>query len=311
MLMMVRWLAIVVVVGTVSGVRAEQASTWVGRSVMLRTASAQLQELAGTAAPEPGELIEVADVRGELLRIDHGWIHRDDVVAAEDAIEHFSEQLRDERTVFALTSRCQAYAAKGEYQRAIGDCAEILELAPQSASARGNRAWLYLQVGEYRDARRDASAAIKLDPGHAANFSIRGLAYLELGKTDDAIADFNQAIRLNPQSASAYNSRGTAHAERGDHRRAIADISRSIELDPAPRRTAYNPYYNRGRSLAELGRHQDAIADFTKAIEFDGEHSPAYLSRAECWDAIGEEKRSTADYIRAAELDDQAPLPRS
>jgi len=83
-----------------------------------------------------------------------------------------------------------------EPQLRIKGCSDIIQRAPNDASAYHNRAFAY------------------------------GLA----GDIDNAIADYSRVIALAPSNASAYSNRGRAYASKGDYVHAAEDETKSHEL---------------------------------------------------------------------------------
>jgi len=83
-----------------------------------------------------------------------------------------------------------------EPQLRIKGCSELIERAPEDATAYHNRAFAY------------------------------GLA----GETDKAIEDYSKVIALAPSTASAYANRGRAYASKGDYVHAVADETKAQEL---------------------------------------------------------------------------------
>src|SRR5262249_47557981 len=83
-----------------------------------------------------------------------------------------------------------------EPQLRIKGCSELIERAPEDATAYHNRAFAY------------------------------GLA----GETDKAIEDYSKVIALAPSTASAYANRGRAKASKGDYVHTVADETKAQEL---------------------------------------------------------------------------------
>ena len=83
-----------------------------------------------------------------------------------------------------------------EPQLRIKGCSELIERAPDDATAYHNRAFAY------------------------------GLA----GDIDKAIEDYSKVIELAPSNASAYANRGRAYASKGDYKHAVADETKAQEL---------------------------------------------------------------------------------
>jgi tetratricopeptide (TPR) repeat protein len=85
-------------------------------------------------------------------------------------------------------------------------------------------------AGDYERAIADYSEAIQLDPKYALAFYQRGLAYSAKADNDRAIADYSEVIRLNPKSGLAFYQRGIAYSDKGDKNRAMADFSEALRL---------------------------------------------------------------------------------
>jgi tetratricopeptide (TPR) repeat protein len=83
-----------------------------------------------------------------------------------------------------------------EPQLRIKGCSQLIERAPDEATAYHNRAFAY------------------------------GLA----GDVDRAIEDYSKVIALAPSNASAYANRGRAYASKGDYTQAVADETKAQEL---------------------------------------------------------------------------------
>src|SRR5262249_3924309 len=83
-----------------------------------------------------------------------------------------------------------------EPQLRIKGCSEIIERAPEDATAYHNRAFAYALAGDI----------------------------------DNAIDDYSKVIALAPSNASAYANRGRAYASKGEFGRAVEDETKAHEL---------------------------------------------------------------------------------
>ncbi len=101
----------------------------------------------------------------------------------------------------AFLARGNAWALKGEYDKAIRDFNQAIRLEPNRGDAFLNRGDAWDAKQEYDKAIRDFDEAIRLDPNDDAAFLNRSIAQHAKGEYDTAIRDFNQAIRLNPELA--------------------------------------------------------------------------------------------------------------
>ena len=134
---------------------------------------------------------------------------------------------------------------------------------PGHAMYYSNRGDSYLKNGNYDQAIAEYTQAIELDPSLTSFYYNRGLAYANKADYDNAISDFSQVIKMNPKDREAYFERGYNYSMKGDLELAIADYTQVIQLDP---KNAY-AYNNRGLSFENLGQKEEAIKDFETVLE--------------------------------------------
>jgi tetratricopeptide (TPR) repeat protein len=223
----------------------------------------------------------------------------------EKAIADLDQAIElDPEYALAYNHRGAAYFSLGEYEKAIADYDRAIELDPEYAMAYNNRGYAYLNLGEYEKAIADWDQAIELDPELAMAYNNRGYAYLNLGEYEKAIADLDQAIELDPELAMAYGNRGAAYLSLGEYEKAIADCDQAIALDPELA-MAYN---NRGAAYLNLGEYEKAIADLDQAIALDPELAMAYNNRGAAYLNLGEYEKAIADYERVLALTNNPSL---
>jgi len=229
-------------------------------------------------------------------------------------------------------NRGKAYADKSQYDRAISDFNEAIEIDPMYAEAYNNRAIAYIAKGQFDQAFSDFNKAIEINPQYAEAYLYRGGLYDHKGEYDRAISDFNKAIEINPRYVEAYSNRGYACAKKGEYDQAISDCTKAIEIDPQHaaaylnRGLAYDDkdqydqaisdynkaielnstlgeaYLNRGVAYLAKGQYDKAISDCNKAIEIYPQHAAAYLNRGLAYDYKGEYDQAISDYTKAIEI---------
>lgn len=101
------------------------------------------------------------------------------------------------------------------------------ELTPDDLYVQGTDKF---QRGNYQGAIADLNQSINLNPQNAFAYNSRGNAYYELRQYQDAIAQYDQAITLNPNYAEAYFNRGLAHQLIGNTDQAKQDHLKSKQL---------------------------------------------------------------------------------
>src|SRR5262245_31471201 len=118
--------------------------------------------------------------------------------------------------VIAYNNRGNAYMAKGEYDRAVQDYDQSIELNPNYARAFNNRGVAYQKKGEYDRAIKHFDDSIKLNPNYANAFANRAQTYVNKGDYERALLDFDEAIRLKPTLGAVWNGRCWARAIVGE-----------------------------------------------------------------------------------------------
>src|SRR5689334_15031791 len=74
-----------------------------------------------------------------------------------------------------------------------------------------NRGVDKLDTGDYQGAIADFTQALQLNPNDADTYYNRGYAQHTLGDYDKAITDYSEAIRLNPNFTQAFSNRAYAY----------------------------------------------------------------------------------------------------
>ena len=107
----------------------------------------------------------------------------------------------------AYNNRGNAYAEKGDYDRAVQDFDQSIKLNPTNAKPFNNSGVAYLKKGEYDLAIKNLDEAIRLNPNYVKAFVNRAETYLKKNEYDRAARDYDEAIRLEPNSEAAWNGR--------------------------------------------------------------------------------------------------------
>ena len=101
---------------------------------------------------------------------------------------------------------------------------------PKYTAAYIGRGNAKIGLGQYEEAIDDFDQALQLQPDDPDVYYNRGFAKFMLGRYQGAIVDFDQVIRLRPRYAYAFYIRGEAKSNIGLYEEAIADWQASSEL---------------------------------------------------------------------------------
>jgi len=195
----------------------------------------------------------------------------------------------------AFSTRGIAYDQKGEYDRAIADFNQALQLNPKDAGPFNNRGIAYYYKKEYDRAIANYNQALQVNPKYAEAFYNRGLAYHYKKEYDRAIADFNQSLQLNPKDAAAFDARGMVYGKKGEHDRAIADFNQALQLNPKYA-AAFN---NRGNAYSNKKEYDRAIADFNQALQLNPKYAAAFYNRGMVYELKGDKVKAIESYRQA------------
>ncbi len=125
-----------------------------------------------------------------------------------------------------------------------------------------------------------------------------------LHRYEPAVACFSKALAMKPGAVRLIGQRADAllHLRRYDE--AIADFSTLLKIESE--KNTVTPVNHYGRGLCYVGKHDYKAAqqDFTFVIQHDQNLArPALISRAECFEKLGDLEGAKRDRLRAAEFD--------
>lgn len=252
----------------------------------------------------------------------------------ERALERFNGGLPPDEALHE--ARGLVYLDIDNYQKALTDFDQVIELEPLKGRHHYNRGVVYHRMGREQDAIDDLSRAIELGSTEDCVFCLRGLAWRALGNTAQAVADLTSAIDADGTNTEYLSNRAQCYFEQGLYDCAESDLGRALQLQPADSELLYRRgitrcaqrkyadavddltssltcsfvpghladlFYHLGVSYANLGRHTLALPAFDGALDHGGFERPHYLhERAKCLQVIGEHERALQDFSRVIDL---------
>ena len=112
----------------------------------------------------------------------------------------------------------------------LGRAEAYLQANPDDAEVCASVVRAYAALGQYQRAIQDFDKAIRLDPQTALDYNNRGAAYVSLGQYQRAIQDLDEAIRLDSQLAIANANRAISYTLLGKDEEAEKDVARAVDL---------------------------------------------------------------------------------
>lgn len=216
---------------------------------------------------QPGTLIRCSKLHGGWrFSIEYrGWVHSNDLVALDKAVEFFSKIIEEKPSAAAFHHRGIAYAALNEWDEALADFA--------AASERG-----------------DESPELLINLGNAQR---------RLNDSARAVDSYTKALTKNPQATYALLHRGSLLGELGHWDASLKDLTTAAEL--APESSEIQNHL--GVTLRMLGRLEDAIAAYSRAVEIVPDHAVALGNRGYALKCIGKYDAALSDYEASLKSD--------
>lgn len=151
----------------------------------------------------------------------------------------------------------------GEFKKAIDAFSIVIELSPQKQYPWAQRGYAYLNLDNYDAALCDLNEAINLKSNDYISLCNRALTKLYLGKYDECIKDCKAALEIKPDYSYAFFYHGCALVSLENYKEAIEYFDRTIDMDS----TFQRAYINRGVAKLNIGDNDGACTDFSKAKE--------------------------------------------
>ncbi len=258
-------------------------------------------------------------------------------IADADRAVSLGAKLTDRERSALLHARALAHLYTGNYQQAIADATESIQLegenSPKVARTYGIRSRAHRLLAEYEQAIADATKAIDIGASDVTAlgdfYYQRARAYYDAGNSEAARADLEAALALGEATANDYALLGDIYLELGDQDKAIENYQHAISLDPenawlhnylgdvyygmedmgaaeteyraAIRLNDSEPLFHENLALVlRLQEHyEEAIESYSRALALDENQPGSWLGRGIAYYILGQDDLAIADLERA------------
>ena len=165
--------------------------------------------------------------------------------------------------------RARVLAMLGEQPGALADLDKAIEISPQKAVPLVLRARIQQQSGNLEAAATDLAKVLKDQPGNPAALELRGLMAADAGKYAAAIRDFTTIAKQDPPDPLVLGQLGMLHLAAKQPRAAIAWFGKSLTID----KTLFLSLRGRSDALISIGEHEKAARDLKAALKLHPEDS--------------------------------------
>ena len=154
------------------------------------------------------------------------------------------------------------YFQTGQYQEAVIQYRNALQIDPRLARAHYQLGRAYLSLNARDTAYRELAEAVKLQPNYP-DAQLQLAALLNAGgRHKEARAVAEKVLAADPRSARAHRILGDQYVAARDIPHAIREFEKSMELDPALIET----YADLGSLYVLTGKPAEAQSVFRKAV---------------------------------------------
>ncbi|WP_228037240.1 tetratricopeptide repeat protein, partial [Cuspidothrix issatschenkoi] len=204
-----------------------------------------------------------------------------------------------------------------DYQGAITNYSQALQLNPENAEIYFKRAETHHQLGNFRDAINDYSQAIYINPKDAYSYNNRGIIYEKFGYIDYAINDYEKALKINPKEAVVYLNLAITYYNLdvdcnyynyiiNRDELIINYLNQALNINP----NFYKAYYLRGKVRFQIGDVVGAFEDFNIVLKSYPDYAlniytylaEVYYYRGNYYSEIGNNKNALENLNFAANL---------
>ena len=188
----------------------------------------------------------------------------------------------------ARTALAEAWARKGDDQRALALFESVLKEAPEDKGALRDAATLYLKHDLNQQASGVLEKLVRLQPGVSKLHADLGAAYAGLNDFTKARESFDKALRIDPKNVSALIGLGHVELKTGQQDEAIQLLKRAVTADPR----AFEPHFLLATVWNEQKRYTEAMQECKEALRLGGKDPQIYYHLARAYRGSGNEEES-------------------
>ncbi len=206
-----------------------------------------------------------------ILGRSHEFLHpsNDNVIVTEEVLMQAEDYINSAKEKLSV----------GNIEEAIAELNTAVE-SNATSNIYALRGEAYMQMGDYQKALEDFDDAIEMDALNAIAFYDRALLNTRLENYDAALNDVNNALAAQSMKPADILTMRDLYAKRGqlnlwlkNWQGAVADYTNSLAR--AEGRISADVYAERAEAFTALGDYENAINDYTSAVRVISEQIQA------------------------------------
>lgn len=198
----------------------------------------------------------------------------------------------------ARIALAEAYAEKGDDNRALASYQAVLKLQPDNVEALRASGKLCLRHEMNIQAVPLLERLVQLQPADPQAKSDLAAAYAATGKFDQAEKELNQAFRIDPENASVLVGLGAVYLRTNRIPKALPLLQKAATLVPNDSR----PFFLLGSAYNRLGKYREAVTTLEQAARLSPNDADIYYQLASACEHAGRSEERRAALQRFAEL---------
>ena len=222
----------------------------------------------GIAAPSPGA--RGADPKDMVPKLE---MFRTGITAAMSALDRGAPDtaITELKKLVAINDRSyelhlflgDAYAAKREYETALGEYDAAAVLNPHTGAPLVSQARVYLAMGQAPRAQQKIDRAAALEPGSSEALVVQGSIFEKQGRLAEAMTQYDRAVGVNGSDTQARASLASLAMRLREYDAAKPQFEKLIEMGYRPSRM----HFGLGQIAEARGDQKKAIAEYRLALQ--------------------------------------------
>lgn len=251
-----------------------------------------------------------------------GAVHR--IQKVKERRKNEERHIENTRKIANLFKFACAKLRDKEYEKAILDFNQIIELAPNTAFYYVYRGVTFRFLNNEKKSSADFEKALQINPKkHFFHYNY-GLALYEAREYDKAVQHFSKAIKENENIPDYFYYRGLAYEKQKNYEKALQNYNNAQQQDPnhteagrniekiRKRKTAVKEklmgvmnaetFFNSACAKLSDNEYQEAIEDLSKTIELQPNTAFYYVYRGVANRYAGNKENASKDFEYAQKL---------
>ncbi len=149
----------------------------------------------------------------------------------QEAAQHIFGQFDRYQQQVRAAAICSDYAGSQQWDAALRNCDQALELNPNAVGTRYLRARILFDSDRYPESLEELKKVLELNAFHEDALQLAGYISAKQGEDDQALQYYSQYLELNPGSAGVRMKIAYDLAQAGDPRGAMQLIQEGLDVD--------------------------------------------------------------------------------